>query len=88
VRLDGPPDARVRRVMSLQGMDQESATRAMRRLDGAHRAYLKQFYGASLDDPRLYHLMIDSTSLSIEACIDLIEHAAEVLDRDLSLGRR
>ncbi len=88
VRLDGSPDARMRRVMSLQGMDEESAKRAMRRLDSAHRAYVKHFYGASLDDPRLYHLMIDSTVLSIEGCIDLIERAAEILDRDLFTGRR
>jgi Cytidylate kinase-like family len=87
VRLDGPPDARVRRVMSLEGVDEETAKRAMRRLDSAHRAYLKHFYGASLDDPSLYHLMIDSTALNIDGCIDLIEQAAEILDRDLLLGR-
>lgn len=79
VRLDGPPERRIRQAMRLEGIDQSTAARSMRRLDSTHRAYFKHFYAAQPNDPSLYHLMIDSTMLSIEACVELIASAAQSL---------
>jgi hypothetical protein len=76
VRLDGPPDRRVRQAARLQGVDETVAKRTLRRLDGAHRAYVKQFYGTDLNDLGLYHLVLDSTELSIDVCVNLIVLAA------------
>jgi Cytidylate kinase-like family len=79
VRLDGPPDRRTRLAARLQGIDEESAAETMRRLDQAHAAYVRHFYGARLDDPGLYHLILDSTVIAIEACVELIALAAASL---------
>jgi hypothetical protein len=80
VRLDGAPDLRARQAARLQGVDETTAKRMLRRLDSAHRAYFKHFYGADLDDPRLYHLVLDSTKLSTDLCVDLIVLAAASVD--------
>ena len=79
VRLDGPVERRVRQAMRMQDVDQETARRTVRRLDRAHAAYLKQFYGVDVDDPTLYHLRIDSTAMPLDTCVELIVVAASAL---------
>lgn len=79
VRLDGPVELRVRQAVRLQGVDLETARRTARRLDRAHAAYLKQFYGVDVDDPTLYHLRIDSTAMPLDTCVELIVVAASAL---------
>ena len=76
VRLDGPVEARIARVVAL-GIDQAAARQAQREVDRAREAYARVFFSARQDDPRLYHLVLDSTVLSLEACIEIILRAAE-----------
>ncbi|MFG2090827.1 MULTISPECIES: cytidylate kinase family protein [unclassified Spirillospora] len=47
--------------------------------DRARTAYVKHFYGADPADPRLYHLVIDSTGLPVPATVELIVVAALAL---------
>lgn len=82
VRLHGPPDRRIRQAMRLRGVDEEAASEAVRRLDRTHAEYFRHFYGADIDDPTLYHLMIDSTAIEFDACIDLIVQARAALAGD------
>jgi cytidylate kinase len=82
VRLHGPRDSRIRQAMRVRGVDEETATDTIRRLDRTHAAYLRHFYGADIDDPSLYHLMIDSTAIGIDACVDLIVRARTALAGD------
>ena len=79
VRLDGPPERRLEQAMRLEAVDKATAERHMRETDRARRAYVQHFYGADPRDCRLYHLVIDSTALPLDACVELIAHAAEVL---------
>ncbi len=72
VRLHGPMQRRVAQAMRLHGVDEATARETIRRLDRTHSAYLKQFYGVDIDDPSLYHLVIDSTAIPVEACVELI----------------
>jgi cytidylate kinase len=76
VRLDGPPERRVRQAMILEGVDAETAERQQRETDRARRAYVEHFYDADPRDCRLYHLVLDSTQLPLETCVELIAHAA------------
>jgi len=73
--------------MRVQGIDRETAERAMHRLDRTHATYLREFYGADIDDPSLYHLVLDSTALDGEACVDLIARAAQALAERGELAR-
>ena len=75
VRLDGPVEARIAQVMA-QGLDEASARQGQREVDHARETYAKTFFNARQDDPRLYHIILDSTVLSAEACVDIIVRAA------------
>lgn len=77
VRLDGPPDRRVAQAMRLEGLDRETAERGRRQLDRMHADYVRHFHGAELTDPSLYHLVIDTTAITLPACIDMIVAAVE-----------
>jgi cytidylate kinase len=76
VRLDGPVERRLDRAMELEGVDRATAERHMRETDRAREAYVEQFYGADARDAALYHLVIDSTALALDACVELIALAA------------
>jgi cytidylate kinase len=76
VRLDGPPDRRVEQAMTLSGVDEAEARKRQHEIDRARTAYLGRFYDTDGSDPRLYHLVIDSTALTLATCEDLIVTAA------------
>jgi len=76
VRLDGPRPARLAQAMLVQDVPRETAERRMEETDRARDAYLRQLYGMEPGDPALYHLVIDSTALDLESCVDLVAHAA------------
>jgi cytidylate kinase len=76
-RLSGPPERRVRQAMRLAQLDHATAQRLQHRLDYTHAAYAKHFYGISLDDPSLYHVVLDSTRIAIDRCVEILEVATE-----------
>jgi cytidylate kinase len=76
VRLDGPEEARIAQAMRVEEIDEEAARDRQRGSDRARMAYVKHFYDADPRDPRYYHLVLDSTALPLEACVELIVTAA------------
>jgi cytidylate kinase len=72
VRLDGPEEARIVQAMRVEEIDEEEARERQRQSDRARMAYVKHFYGEDPRDPRHYHLVIDSTALPLERCVELI----------------
>jgi cytidylate kinase len=81
VRLDGPTERRLRQAMRVGGIDEATARESLRKLDRTHADYARQFYGLDIRDRSLYHLVIDSTALELEACVELIVSAAQALRR-------
>jgi cytidylate kinase len=78
VRLDGPPERRLAQAMEVEGVDRATAERHLKETDRARQAYVQHFYGADPRDCGLYHLILDSTTLPLDACVELIARAAEV----------
>jgi cytidylate kinase len=76
VRLDGRREQRINRVMGHENMTRDEAAALLAETDRAWESYVKYFYKADPRDSRFYHLMIDSTSISLETCTDLIVAAA------------
>jgi cytidylate kinase len=76
VRLDGPLDARVQRAVGLEGVDEDQARKLAAETDRAREAYVKHFYKCDARDPSHYHLVLDSTVLDLDTCVDLIVTAA------------
>lgn len=77
VRLDGHPDHRVAQAMAAQGIPEQEAREARARNDKAREAYVRHFYGEDPRDPRHYHLVLDSTRVPLEACVELVTAAVE-----------
>src|SRR5262249_40370569 len=75
VRLDGPVERRIEQAMELEGLSHEDAERLRRDGDRAREAYVRHFYGCDARDPALYHLVIDSTRLSVDTIVEIIAAA-------------
>jgi hypothetical protein len=76
VRLDGDPKRRVRQAMAILGVGEQEAQDALTRNDHARTAYVRHFYRTDPARPELYDLVLDSTRIPPEACVDLIVAAA------------
>lgn len=77
VRLDGPASGRISQAVRLDpGLEREAAERALRQFDRTHAGYLQQFYGVDIRDSTLYHLVLDSTRIELETCVEIIDRAA------------
>jgi cytidylate kinase len=79
VRLDGDVEARRRAAMVRDGLDYKSACRKQQATDHARRSYVTHFYprAGAWEDARHYHLVLDSTAVSVEACVEVIARAAQ-----------
>jgi hypothetical protein len=76
VRLDGPVERRVARAAELEGIDPQEARRRLELTDRARYAYVDTLYGVDPGAPGLYGLILDATAMSLEACAELVAHAA------------
>jgi hypothetical protein len=72
VRLDGAKDDRARQAMRMLQIDREEADRELSASDLAREAYVRSWYRADPADPRHYHLVLDSTRLSLDTCVELV----------------
>lgn len=79
VRLDGPPERRIRQAIAIGRSDEATAKETLEKLDRAHADYVRQFYGADIHACTLYHLVIDSTAVGLDVCVEMIARAAEAL---------
>jgi cytidylate kinase len=75
-RLDGPPDRRAVQAARLAGIELEEARKTLKRLDRAHAEYTRRFYAADICDYRLYDIVLDSTRIGLDSCVELLEVAA------------
>lgn len=82
VYLRGPREARVRQGMAIEGIDREAAERRQKAEDKARIQYVRRAYGVDGEDPGMYHLMLDSTALDLDVCVELIVAASQARIRN------
>lgn len=75
-RLDGLAEARAAQAVRLAGIEPDEALETLKRLDRAHGEYTRRFYGADIRDPGLYDIVLDSTRIDLDKCVELLEVAA------------
>jgi cytidylate kinase len=75
VRLFGPEAARAKQAARVEQIDERAARERLPHVDNARRSYVRRLYRVDVDDPALYHVQLDSTALSLEACTDIIVRA-------------
>lgn len=77
VRLDGPREARLKQGAQALGLSFAEAQVKLTQTDRARAAYVREMYDRDWRDPSLYHLVIDSTSFSLDTCSALVLSAAQ-----------
>jgi cytidylate kinase-like protein len=76
VRLDGPPEARLRAAVQRYGRPREELRRELEANDTTREAYVRHFYRCDPAAARHYHLVLDGTALPLETLVDLVATAA------------
>jgi hypothetical protein len=84
VRLDGDEDRRVSQAMRELRITEDDARGRMKQNDGAREAYVRHFYHADATDCALYDIILDSTRLPLDTCVEMI--AAAAMAKDPSIG--
>ncbi|HEU5270560.1 MAG TPA: cytidylate kinase family protein, partial [Jatrophihabitans sp.] len=79
VRLFGPVEARVAQAAMAEGVPLDVARQRLPEVDQARAQYVRRLYHADIDDPRLYHLQLDSTVLPLDTCAELIVRAYQAM---------
>jgi cytidylate kinase len=77
VRFDGGRDRRIAQAAAALGISTDEAAKRLATTDRARSLYVKQFYGRDWADPSLFHMVLDSTQLSVEKCVEIVLAAAE-----------
>jgi cytidylate kinase len=72
VLLAGGHEGRVARIAEREGIGRAEADRRVRAHDRARREYLRRFFDADADDRTLYHLIVDTVALGIDASVELV----------------
>jgi len=75
VRLDGPADLRAVQGAEIEAVGPDEARRHLDAADRARDAYVRRLYRADPTDAEHYHLVIDSTAISLDAVTELILQA-------------
>ena len=76
VYLGGPADARIEQAMRIDRVDREQAERRQKLEDRARVEYVQRAYGVDGTDSALYHLVLDSTALDLDTCVELVVAAS------------
>jgi hypothetical protein len=76
VHLGGPRNARIEQRMAIEGIDRETARQRQEVEDRTRMSYVRRVYGVDGGDPSLYHVMLDSTALSVDACVEIVVAAS------------
>jgi cytidylate kinase len=76
VFLGGPRDARVAQRMAIEGIDRATAEARRKAQDESRIGYVRRAYGVDGEDPRLYHVVLDSTALDVDTCVEIIVAAS------------
>ncbi|MEV7006000.1 cytidylate kinase-like family protein [Streptosporangium sp. NPDC051022] len=79
VRLDAPLRRRVIQTATLTGVTERQARKLVEENDRARAAYVRHFYRVDPACPTVYHLVLDSTTIPVDACVELIVAASTAL---------
>ncbi len=80
VRIQAPLSTRRERLVEYENVSLQDATQIAIERDEANRAYMKHFYGVNVDDPELYHLILNTGKLDSEFVAQMIVQTVKELN--------
>jgi hypothetical protein len=72
VRLVGSFERRVELVQQFEHLDKNAASDFVRREDHARKRYVRKYYKVDIDDPLLYHLVLNTDVVPCETAVRTI----------------
>lgn len=72
VRLVAPLEKRVEHIRRIRDLSKKAALEWVLREDRGRRRYLKRYFGVQIEDPLLYHLVLNTGVIPIEAVARMI----------------
>lgn len=75
VRLVGSPENRIERLEEVYDFDRAEAIKYMKTQDSAKKAYLRDYFGENIENPELYHLIVNTDRISYDEAAKLIGDA-------------
>lgn len=82
VRLIAPLETRLQHMQQFEELTRRAALERIQREDLGRKRYLQKYFGKDVDDPLLYHIVINTGLVTLD-------HAAQIIADALnSLGRR
>ncbi|HOW68153.1 MAG TPA: cytidylate kinase-like family protein, partial [Verrucomicrobiota bacterium] len=76
VRLVGSVEKRLENLQEYYQFSPRKAREYLQRTDRGRRWYLKKQFGKNIEDPLLYHLVLNMDAISIEQAAEIIGEAA------------
>jgi cytidylate kinase len=80
VRVQAPFGLRVKWFMDQQGLSQSEAEALVRERDEVRASFVKSWYGARLDDARLFDLVLDTGKIPLDQAVAWLVETARLLD--------
>ena len=84
VLIVAPLQLRVNRVMKDLNLDQQAAEREVARFDNNIREFTKRYFGAELEDPEHYDLVINTEHLSFQAAASIAVDALSLKNQTIN----
>jgi len=72
VRLVGSLEVRARRLAETRGMTRKSALDYIHREDAGRRRYVKKYFSEDIENPLLYHVLLNTDLVSVEEATDTL----------------
>jgi cytidylate kinase len=85
VRLVAPLEKRIEHAHEFYNLSKKAARAFIQREDAGRRRYLRKYFNASIDDPLLYHIIINTGLVSYDDAAMMIADTLE--QRDLARKR-
>jgi cytidylate kinase len=81
VRVMGSFESRVRTIQAVEKLSPAAAEKRVRDFDREVKARQQTLYGFDIDDPSIYHLVLNTSTLPLDLLSAALKSAAERLDR-------
>jgi cytidylate kinase len=72
VRVVAPLQRRIENMQRFEGLGRKEAIERLRHDDLGRQRYLKKYFGKDIDDPLLYHMVVNTGLISLEEAARLI----------------
>lgn len=77
VRVVAPLEYRIAKLCAQEQITEKQARRLLATRDRATAEYLRVFHNIEVEDPTLYHVVLNTGKLNVDQCVSLVKAAAQ-----------